>query len=208
MTPKEQKFCAAYSANPSARDSAREAGYSAAYINSKAYKILERPHIIAEIKRLRGVINERAEKTATDVVNEFSKIAFIDRVSFLKEDDLRPGEFMYKSPEELTQEQRDIVEDTKIYNVEIVLFEDKKPKPVWRQQYTYVLSDKAKALEQMGRHYGIFDDKLKLLGSQANPFINATNAQLEELKGAFIKTMTDPKLIENVEFKEVKPNGN
>jgi hypothetical protein len=93
-----------------------------------------------------------------------------------------------------------------MHNIEIVIIENKKPRSIFRQEYTYILSDKAKALEQMGRHFGIFDDKLRLGVSQANPFTNASPKQLAKLKKAYISTMNDPKLIEG-EYMEVKTNG-
>jgi len=170
-----------------------------------AHKLLDKPEIVTEIKRLRDRLNETADKSAVDVVNEFSKIAFTDRVDFLKEDPHYPGEFIYKSPDELTQDQRHIVEKVTYNMHEITVIEDGEVQKLWIKNYTYVLSDKAKALEQMGRHFGIFDDKLKLIGSQQNPFKNATPAQLEKLKESWVGVMTDPKLIEG-EYKEVN-NG-
>jgi len=164
---------------------------------------LENPEIVAEIKRIRARLNEVADKSATDVVNEYSKIAFVDRVSFLKPDPQIPGAWMYKSPEELTPEQRAVVEkvNTTFRNHrhtidgELVEFE--------RQEYTYVLSDKANALQQMGRHFGIFDDKLKLVSGHTNPFKNASPEQLAELKKSFVGIMTKPAAIEG-NYKEVK----
>lgn len=163
---------------------------------------MEQPKIVAEIKRLRERLTERADKSATDVVNEFSKIAFTDRVSFLKEDPNYPGEFIYKSPDELTQDQRDIVEKVTYTMHEITVIENGEVQKLWIKHYTYQLSEKAKALENMGRHFGIFDDKLRLVSNAQNPFKHATPAQLEKLKESWVSTMTDPKLLEG-EFKEV-----
>lgn len=149
-------------------------------------------------------MNERADKSATDVVNEYSKIAFTDRVSFLKDDPLRPGEWMYKAPDELTEEQRAVVEKVNLAVREVKgVLPDGSSVTVQRQEYRYLLSDKANALQQMGRHFGIFDDKIKLGLSQSNPFVNASPEQLEKLQTAWAKTMGDPKLITNVEYIEV-----
>ena len=88
---------------------------------------------------------------------------------------------------------------------EIMVIRDNAPEKLWIKAYTYVLSDKSKALENMGRHFGIFDDKLKLIGHQQNPFKNATPAQLEKLRKSWVGVMTDPALIEG-KVEEVK-NG-
>jgi len=205
MTPKEQKFCLAYVKNSNTHQSCREAGYSEKYGLHNGHKILERPYVIAEIKRLRERMNQSAEKSATDVVNEFSKIAFCDHVSFLKPDPEYPNQWTYKSPDELTQAQRDVVEHVSVKNI---FKETEEGAHIFvRQTYHYRLSDKAKALEQMGRHYGLFNDKLKLSGGKINPFEHVSNAQLAQLEKAWVKTMNDPKLIEVTDFKEVKSNG-
>lgn len=186
MTPKRQQFCFHYAKNPNAEQAAIDAGFSKQYAKSNSYKLLDDPDIIAEIKRIRMRMNERAEKSATDVVNEYAKIAFTDRVDFLKEDELRPGEYIYKAPHELSDAQRAIVEKVNTTRREIRLADDSR---VWRQEYTYVLSDKANALQQMGRHFGIFDDKLKLIGSHQNPFKHASPEQLEQLRKSWVETM-------------------
>jgi len=212
MNPRQRAFAQAYAKTPSVYQAAREAGYSHSYANTIGPKqLLEQPEVVSEIKRIRLRMNEMADKSATDVVNQFSKIAFTDRVAFLKEDPERPGEYIYKSPDELTQVQRDCIENTKMYTAEIVVVEhDAKGKTetrsVFRQEYNYVFSDKAKALEQMGRHFGIFDDKLRINATHMNPFENVNNAQLAQLKKAWIKTMNDKKLLEG-EFKVVATNG-
>jgi hypothetical protein len=92
-----------------------------------------------------------------------------------------------------------------MYTAELIVVEDGKSKSIFRQEYNYVFSDKAKALEQMGRHFGIFDDKLKLGVSTMNPFKHATPKQLEKLKAAFVQTMNGTKAIDG-QFEEVE-NG-
>ena len=199
MTPKQRQFAAAYVSSQNARQAAISAGYSEQYAYSKAHKkLLENPEVLAEIKRLRARLNERADKSATDVVNEYSKIAFTDRVSFLKDDDIRPGEWMYKAPDELTDDQRALVEKVHMSVCKVQgVTPDGEPITVHRQEYRYVLADKANALQQMGRHFGIFDDKLRLGVAKSNPFANASPEQLEQLKRSLMKT------INGVEYKEI-----
>jgi phage terminase small subunit len=213
MTPKQRAFAQNYAVNPNAYQSAKDAGYAESFaIGKAAERLLRNPEIITEIKRIRQRMNQTADKSATDVVNEFSKIAFTDRVAFLKPDPLRDGEFVYKSPDELTDQQRAIVEKVTWNNIEIIIIvgegKDKEVTSHWRHEYNYILSDKAKALENMGRHFGIFDDKLRLSSSQANPFTNVSQAQLEQLKRSWVETMSDQKLLAvDGEFTEVKKNG-
>jgi phage terminase small subunit len=131
MTPKQRDFAINYVHTDNAEKSALAAGYSERYSRSNAQRLLVIPDVVAEIKRLRTKVNQMVEKNATDVVNQFSKIAFTDRVSFMKEDPERPGEYMYKAPHELTQDQRDCVETTKMYTAEIIVIEDSKSKSIF-----------------------------------------------------------------------------
>ena len=205
MTPMQRDFCSHYARQPDAYKAMKAAGYSENYAKTKAKVMLNNEEIVTEINRIRQRMNERAEKSATDVVNEYSKIAFTDRVDFLKEDDLRPGEYIYKAPHELTDEQRSIVEKVTTTRREITTEEGR----VWRQEYNYILSDKANALQQMGRHFGIFDDKLKLTAGQTNPFKNASPEQLAKLKESFVGIMAGGQVVDG-QFKEVThvlPNG-
>jgi phage terminase small subunit len=196
MNPKQQMFARSYAKSQNVMQSAIEAGYSKSYANSRAKYLLDRPDVIAEIKRLRTRINQQADKSATDVVNEYAKVAFIDRTDFLKDDPDNPGKYIFKAPHELTKEQKDIVESVHVNNV----YKDGR---LVSQTYNYTLMDKATALNQMGRHFGIFDDKLRLASDRQNPFKNATPAQLEALKKSWVGVMTDQSLIEG-EYKEIK----
>lgn len=210
MTPKQRKFAEEYARTMNAFQSCVAAGYTENYANTKGPKqLLSHPEVMAEITRLRNRLNERADKSATDVVNEYAKIAFADRVDFLKEDPIRPGNYVYKAPHELTDEQRSVVDKVIVHdNVRIVVIENDEPRELFRQEYEYVLSDKSNALQQMGRHFGIFDDKLKLQMIQNNPFKNATPEQLAQLRQSFVGIMSKGETVdgEYTEAKNVLPH--
>lgn len=208
MTPKQRKFAENYAKDPQLVKSALDAGYSESFAKKRGKWLLEQPEVVAEIQRLRNRMNERAEKSATDVVNEYARIAFTDRVDFLKPDPLREGQFMYKSPDELTDDQRAIVEKVIMRGVEIAVIDNEEVQQVFRQEYEYVFSDKANALQQMGRHFGIFDDKLRLVQNKQNPFANASPEQLEMLKRSFIGIMSGDTIDgEYTEVAHLLPNG-
>lgn len=201
MTPKQRDFCRFVANGLSAYQAAMDAGYSQKYAKANSHKLMDKPEVIAEINRLRNRLNERADKSAVDVVNEYSVIAFTDRVDFLKPDPWREGFFVYKSPDELTDEQRAVVEKVTTHVEEVAVDGGEKRK---RQRYNYVLADKMNALQQMGRHFGIFDDKLKLSLTQTNPFKDATPEQLRQLKESWVKTMAGGNVVDG-EFREAEP---
>lgn len=201
MTPKQREFARLYALEPNAKKAAIAAGYKENFANTVGVKrLLGNEEVVAEIQRLRQRMNERAEKSATDVVNEYARVAFTDRTAFLKEDPLREGEYIYKAPHELTADEKALVEKVTVTRREITTEEGR----VWRQEYNYVLLDKANALQQMGRHFGIFDDKLKLVASQTNPFKNATPEQLQQLKQSFVGIMSGE--VVDGEYTEATPH--
>lgn len=187
MTPMMREAARLYAKGASEIKACIGAGYSEKYATQNGHKLFKRDDVRAEVNRLRARLNERAEKSSTDVVNEYAKIAFTDRVDFLKPDPFYPDRMMYKAPTELTDEQRSLVEDVRM---KVTKHTTEEGEEVFRQEYTYVLSDKANALQQMGRHFGIFDDKLRLTSQQQNPFANATPEQLAQLKQSFVGIMT------------------
>jgi phage terminase small subunit len=208
MTPKQRKFAENYAKDPQIVKSALDAGYSDSFARKRGKWLLEQPEVVAEIQRLRNRMNERAEKSATDVVNEYARIAFTDRVDFLKPDPLREGMFIYKSPDELNDDQRAIVEKVNMRGAEVTVISDDGVQTVFRQEYSYVLSDKANALQQMGRHFGIFDDKLRLVQNKQNPFANASPEQLEKLKRSFVGIMSGETVDgEYTEVENLLPDG-
>ena len=200
MTPRQRDFCRFYVECGNAHQACIQAGYTEKYAKGKSSKMLNNEEIVAEIQRLRSRMNERADKSATDVVNEYARIAFTDRTSFLKEDPLIPGELIYKAPHELTDDQKALVEKVTTSRRQV----DTENGKVWRQTYNYVLLDKSNALQQMGRHFGIFDDKLKLVAATQNPFKNATPEQLAELKRSFVGIMSKGEVVDG-EFREAEP---
>lgn len=203
MTPKMREFARLYCLNPNAEAAAIGAGYSKQYAKSKSTYLVRHEDVVAEIQRLRQRTNERAEKSSVDVVNAYANIAFNDRWGFIKPDPDFPDEHIFKAPYELTDEQRAVIVDMKPRWHKRERTVDGVKKEVHREEWIYKFADKESALQQMGRHFGIFDDKLKLTTSRQNPFKNATPQQLAKLKESFIKTMNIPSLIEG-EYTEVK----
>ena len=210
LTERQRRFVDEYVKTNNAHKSALVAGYSKNFAQKNSGTLLRNDKIASEIQRLRNRLNERADKSATDVVNEYAKIAFVDRVDFLKPDPHCPGEYIYKAPHELTREQRSIVEKVTMRNCDVRVVDTTTGEvtELVRQEYSYVFSDKQTALNQMGRHFGIFDDKLKLVKHHQNPFKDATPEQLEKLRSSFVGIMAGETVDgEYEEVQNVLPDG-
>jgi len=195
LTEKQRQFCYHYAKNKNAEASCLAAGYSKQYSRHNAQAVLRHEAVITEIKKLQQRIEQRAVKSATDVVNEISRIGFSDAVSYLKPDPNHEGRWIGKSPDELSKEERLAVSKVIIRNIK-----DNKG-DIIGQRYSYVLHDKLTALIQMGRHYGLFDDKLKITSGN-NPFANVSTEKLLEIKKSFANIMAKEVSVIEGEFFE------
>ena len=210
MREREFEFCRNFVDNGGvAQDAAIKAGYSPEYAQKRSYQLVKKPHIIAEIERQKLKRAERmrrveykAEWTAADTINRMGQLAFAQILDFVKADPEIEGNWIGKSPDELTPAQKAAVASFKAVpeyerdaNGDI-----KKPRVLKRYEYRYTLHDPPAALANMFRHFGLFDDKLRLIGSTDNRFKNLSPEQLAALKDKIIAHMnaavTDAEVIE------------
>jgi len=159
MTKRELAFCDYYVERRSAGIAAELAGYSPGW-TKRAYQILQRPHIRERIAQLSKAVEERSVTNGAEVVNEIAKVAFLDVASFLKDDPHQPGGKIWKSPDELTPEQRAAISQVHIHDFEFVAGQDDDGNDVVeiRQTYSYQFHDKMNALEKLGKHFQIFGE--------------------------------------------------
>jgi len=186
LTDREEKFCQNYVRHGVAYKAALEAGYTEAVANAKSCKMLRRPHVAKRIAELRDKVDRMAVRSSVDVINELSRLAFSDTISFMKPDPDVEGNWIFKSPDELTADQRAAVSGVHVDEVQIG--RDADDKPIMAQRYSYTFHDKLSALVQMGRHYGLFDDRLRVVSkSSQNRFSNLSTEQLNELRSKIVK---------------------
>lgn len=185
LTDREEKFCQSYVREGVAHRAAIEAGYSAAVARAKSGFILKRPQVAKRIAELRERMDRMAVRSSVDVINELSRLAFNDALSFMKPDPEAPGLWVFKAPDELTTDQRAAVASVQTVNVRAG--ENPNGSDRFVQHYTYTFHDKITALVQMGRHYGLFDDRLRLEKPNKNRFSNLTTEQLNELRSKIVR---------------------
>ncbi len=112
---------------------------------------------------------KRTEITQDMVIKELAKLAFIDRTDIVKLGKTRNGEtkVIIQSTDDLRAEQRAIISGIKETKngIEVTFY------------------SKEKALELLGRHLGMFNDKLQLTGEikTSNPFSGLSTDELRDL---------------------------
>ena len=144
------------------------AGYKVKDENSAAVmanRLLRNVKIQEKIQSAMKKREKRTEITQDRVLKEIANLAFTDRTGIVN---LKNNSLIIKNFDELSPEQKACisgVKETK-FGIEVTFY------------------NKEKALEMLGRHLGMFTEKLEVNGNiNSNPFENLTTEELKKLAG-------------------------
>jgi phage terminase small subunit len=151
LTPMQRQFVSEYLIDLNAVAAARRAGYTGEYINRTAWELVRRPHVAKAIEEQLAAREHRTRITADRVLAEYAKIAFADL-----------GEIFDDNGELLTIKAMPPDIRAAIASFEIET-SDRGEGAVLNIAKIKML-DKLGALGQVGRHLGLFNDKLELSG--------------------------------------------
>lgn len=156
LTRQQREFCHRYVVTKNAMQAAKQAGYSDNYAQKRSYALVKEPAIQDYIKHLEAAVVKEFAHSAVSVMNEFGKIAFVDATDFFERDS--KGHWVAKDMDQLTPEQRAAVKKVTVRNT----YEKAKNgrRVVTGQRIEYEVHDKMLALTQLGRHYGVFEDRV------------------------------------------------
>lgn len=175
LTPKQMRFVDEWLIDFNGKQAAIRAGYSARTAEATAARLLRNVKVQAEISRRQKDLQRRTEVTQERVIMELARVAFADATDYVQvetrtveKDD--GTEVSYQTvtlteTAELSADQRAAIAGIKqgATGIEIKL------------------CDKLKALELLGRHIGMFNDKLDIKATiSENPFAGLST---EELRG-------------------------
>lgn len=146
MTKKQERFIEEYLIDLNATQAAIRAGYSPDTAKAIGCENLTKPDIRAHIDCAMAERSKRTGVNADRVVQELAKIAFVNVTEVI-------------DPKTATVREDALPEDTAaIQSVKVKTFgEDGLEREI-------KMADKIKALEMLGRHLGMFKDKLELSG--------------------------------------------
>lgn len=161
MTKKQKLFCEEYLIDLNATQAAIRAGYSPGTAGSIGGENMQKPEIRAYIDRAMAERSKRTGINADRVVMELAKIALVNAADVINADDatLRDD----AAPEDTAA----------IQSVKVKTFPTKDGEGVERE---IKMADKIKALELLGKHLGMFKDKLELSGG-----LDAEKTKLDDL---------------------------
>lgn len=145
LTPKQQRFAEEYLVDLNATQAAIRAGYSKRTAREMGYENLTKPHIQAAVRKALDAQSKRTAITADNVLREFARLAFANLTDVV---DVNSGTVVIEDFDDLPRE------------VTAAISEVAQTKDGIRVKF----HSKTQALEALGRHLALFNDKLKLEG--------------------------------------------
>lgn len=163
MTKKQKLFCEEYLIDLNATQAAIRAGYSPETAGAIGNENLKKPEIRAYIDRAMAERSRRTGVNADRVVQELAKIAFVNASDVI-------------DPETATIREDALPEDTAaIQSVKVKTFgEDGLEREI-------KMADKLKALELLGKHMGMFKERISV--SAVNEEQTKLDNILQQLRG-------------------------
>lgn len=150
LTPKQKMFCNEYLIDLNATQAAIRAGYSPIAAKEIGYENLTKPHIKAYIEKKMAEREQRTEITQDQVLEELAKIAFANIDDYVEIDDSAGDhKVIVKSTKDIPADKIAAISSIKQGSNGIEV----------------KLHDKIRALENLGRHLGMFKDKVEISGS-------------------------------------------
>ncbi|EJO5347312.1 terminase small subunit [Clostridium botulinum] len=189
LTHKQKKFCDEYLIDLNVTQAAIRSGYSKKYAMAHAYELLDKEHIKEYISKKMKDREKRTEITQDFVLKELYAIAKSNCSDFAKVVEKSYMKPVYDKQGNKIGEEEVFYKDVDIIETDN-LPEDKKKAIAAIKQTKFGIAvescDKVKALELLGKHLGIFKDKVELSGDMNvnNPYENLTTEQLLKLAGA------------------------
>lgn len=150
LTAKQKRFVEEYLIDLNATQAAIRAGYSPNTAYSIGNENLNKPEIRARIGKAMAERSKRTGINADRVLQELARIAFVKATDVIDTDDATIKQ--YASDDDLAV----------IQSVKVKVIPTKEGDGVERE---IRLNDKLKALELLGKHLGMFKDKLEINGS-------------------------------------------
>lgn len=162
MNAKQTRFCEEYLIDLNATQAAIRAGYSPETAGAIGAENLKKPQIQKAIARAMADRSRRTGVNADRIVMELAKIAFVNAADVIDADDA-------------TLKTDAAAEDlAAVQSVKVKSFGDDG---VERE---IKLADKIKALELLGRHLGMFNDRLRLDAKLDTGKLDSILAQLKD----------------------------
>lgn len=156
MNQKQKAFASEYVIDYNATQAAIRAGYSERSAYSQAHELLKKPEVKKAIQELEEAASERTAITKDMVLKELARVAFVDPRKLFDEEG-RPKDIRF-----LDSDTAAALASVDIYE-EFDYNGDEKELSGYTKKYKW--ADKLRALEMLGKHLGMFTDKVHVEGT-------------------------------------------
>lgn len=168
LTPKQQRFVDEYLVDLNATQAAIRAGYSAKTAKSAASRLLTNVNVVAHLQQKNQKRTEKLELSAERVLREVMRLAFFD-----------PRKLFDNAGNPLPIDTLDDDTAAALAGLDIVIERTGEKGDDYSTVRKYRAADKGAALNQLMRHLGLFNDKLKVEGKLTlAQLVEAANAQV------------------------------
>jgi phage terminase small subunit len=163
LSHRQALFVECYIKDLNAKAAAEAAGYSKRTAKAQGSRLLQHPDVAAAIEGRRGAIKAKLEITTERVLEELAKVGFANMQDYVRiGDDGDP----YVDLSQMDRDQAGAVAEVTIEDFKNGRGE--RSRDVRRVKFK--LHDKLSALQQIGRHLGMFGkDRLELTGRDGGP---------------------------------------
>ncbi len=151
-SPKQLRFIDEYLVDLNGKQACIRAGYSEKTAEVKACQLLQDPSIAQEIEKRQQELSEKTKITQEMVLQELAKIGFANMLDYMSVD--KNGD-MQVDMSDLTREQASAISE---YHTETLHHEDGSEV----QKVRFKLLDKRQALVDIGKHLGMFTNKVEV----------------------------------------------
>jgi len=159
ITPKQQRFVDEYLVDLNATQAAIRAGYSAKTAEQQGPRLLGNVGVQAAIVDRQKALQKSTQITQKNVIDELAKIAFGDRRNLMKWGP--SGVTLVDSTQISPDDAAAVCEVSETINLNGGSLKLKT-------------HDKVKALELLGKHLGLFTDKVEITGKDGGPMEHTT----------------------------------
>lgn len=175
LTEKQKRFCDEYLIDLNATQAAIRAGYNEKTAYSMGQRLLKNVEVQKKIQSLKNDRSERTEITQDMVLRELAAIAFANATDIVQ---VAEKAFVTDSGNEVMLPDVVITETSKLTP------EQKKAIAGIKQGRNGIevkMNDKTRALELLGKHLGMFTEKVEVTEKKTNPFDELTVEEIRQM---------------------------
>lgn len=177
LTDKQARFVDEYMVDLNATQAAIRAGYSAKTAADIGRQLLRKTPVAVAIAERQRALSERTGVTAERVIEELAKIGFANMLDYMRSN---PNGDPYLDFSQITREQAAALAEVTVEDFKDGRGEDARDV----RRVKFKLHDKRAALVDLGKHLGLFKEKVEVTGKDGGAVEVQVDAAFAELVGA------------------------